>query len=205
MFAARRRFSLRMLMALVAATALLLVIWSNYRISQSNRSLRAENRRLRDEVGEVSIEDPRQLHAIQVPSRDPGLEWIFRLWIPEGREYRARVVGDQIPKRGYPQDGGTITLGPGEQVLRYRIAKRGDEDKFFGTLSSLSAGVGGNEHEWPRWPSMVSTTEGVGKTTVAFPPGQVVEVCRHRVSQAFSSDRMEDPSAGFLIWMEPSK
>lgn len=38
-----------------------------------------------------------------------------------------------------------------------------------------------------------------------FPPGETVELCRHRVSQAGPSLDIEDPAAGFLTWLEAAK
>jgi hypothetical protein len=31
-----------------------------------------------------------------------------------------------------------------------------------------------------------------------------IELIRHRVSQARSSEQFEDPAAGFMIWLEPN-
>jgi hypothetical protein len=39
-----------------------------------------------------------------------------------------------------------------------------------------------------------------------FEPGTDILITRQRVSQkATSSDQIEDPSAGFMIWLEPTK
>jgi hypothetical protein len=38
-----------------------------------------------------------------------------------------------------------------------------------------------------------------------FEPGQRIELIRHRVSQASDSGKIEDPSAGFMVWLEPAK
>lgn len=206
--ARRVRFSLRnlLLMMTILALALGLVVvgWNNHRLDEINQALEAENRRLRDEVGELSIEDPGKLHAIHVKSAS-YLEWIWRVWIPEGREYRLRCVTGEVPEAGFPQQtGGTIMLREsGEQVIRYSIRRDPRDGKLYGSLSVRGASVGKDEHAWAEWGSHVTTTSGVGTSARVYPPGEVVELGRHRVSQASSSSDIEDPSAGFLIWLEP--
>ena len=129
------RFSLRTLMLLTTfvamAVSLLVSARNNRRLARINESLGKENRRLRDEVGELSIEDEGQLHAIRIPT-DSYLEWTWRVWIPQGREYRLRCVGDQIPKEGWPSGtGGTMWLRQaGEHVIRYRIRRDPKDDRF---------------------------------------------------------------------------
>jgi hypothetical protein len=71
--------------------------------------LRAEVRRLRDEVGAISIDDPTQVHAIQIETSD-DLLWKWRIWLPENRVYVLRSNGEDVPKKGYAQatiDGGS--------------------------------------------------------------------------------------------------
>jgi hypothetical protein len=200
----RPRFTLRVLFFVVALVALVVSLINTYRIAQRNRLLEAENQRLRNEVGELSVEDESQFHAIQVAT-DNELEWAWRIWIPEGRSYRLRSIGGQIPKEGFPQSGGTIYLRePGEHVVRYRIRRDPRDDKWYGATSTTGGSVGKDRQEWVEWGSRSATTGGVGTTTRALSPDQRVELARHRVSQADSTEKMEDPAAGFLIWLEPN-
>jgi hypothetical protein len=203
--AARRpRYTLRVLLAAVAVVALV-VTWVNmYRLSERNRMLIAENQRLRDEVGELSVEDESQFHAIQVTA-DDELEWMWRIWVPPGRSYKVRSVGEQIPKAGFSQGGGTLMLqDSGEHWVRYRIERDPRDNRWRGKLSARGGSVGGDEHAWVEWGARTSTSDGVGKSTQVFPADERVLLIRHRVSQATSSDKIEDPSAGFLIWLEPN-
>jgi hypothetical protein len=204
------RFSLRTLLVLTAFVAmmvsLLVSTGNNRRLARINESLVAENRRLRDEVGELAIDDESRLHAIRT-SADSYLEWTWRVWIPNGRKYRLRCVGRDVPGEGWPSGrGGTIMQLPtGEQVIQYRIRRDPKDDRFYGSLSTRGGSVGKDAHPWVKWPSRTSTTGGVGTTTRSYEADQIVELCRHRVSQADSSEDIEDPSAGFLIWFEPVK
>lgn len=212
----RLRFSLRTLMLLTTFVAmvvsLLVSTGTNRRLARSNESLAKENRRLRDEVGELSIEDESQFHATRIPT-DSALEWTWRVWIPEGQRYRLRCVAGKVPKEGWPSGrGATITLGTaGEHVIRYSIRRDPKDDRFCGWLSTRGASGGGgsvgwgDEHAWVQRPPKVCTTGGVGTSTRAYPMDRLIELCRHRVSQANSSEDIEDPSEGFLIWLERVK
>lgn len=204
----RLRVSLLTLMLLmtIAALAIGLVVVgrNNRRLEEANQSLAVENRRLRDEVGELSIDDPKKLYAIRIET-DSYLDWRWRIWIPKGRTYRLRCVAGEVPAEGRPQErGGTIMLyDDGDQVIRYQIRRDPRDGKMYGSLSVPGASVSKDEHAWVEWGSWTSTTGGVGTSTCAYPPDKTIELCRHRVSQANSSSGIEDPSAGFLIWLEP--
>jgi hypothetical protein len=200
----RPRYTLRVLFAAVAVIALVVTWVNTYRIAARNRLLEVENRRLRNEVGALSVEDESQFHAIQIPTNDE-LEWAWRIWIPDGRSYRVRAVGGQIPKESFPQFGGTITISqPGEHVVRYRIRRGPRDDLWWGEMSASGARVGRYEAPWIEWERRTATTDGVGSSTIKFPPDQRVVLIRYRVSQAPSSDKIEDPATGFLIWLEPN-
>ncbi len=201
------RFSLQTLLLLLTIVGMAVgfsaLIDKNRRLAAVNAALVKENQRLRDEAGELSIDDKSQLHAMRIPT-DNYLEWAWRIWIPEGREYRLRSFGGKVPKEGWPQHGGTMWMrSPGEQVVRYRILRDPRDGHWYGSLSTRGGSVGKDRQVWVGWDSRTSTTGGIGATTEAYPPDQTVEICRHRVSQADSSDQIEDPAAGFVIWLQP--
>ena len=204
------QFSLSTLVVLMTFATLLVGLVASLRnnrhLADMNQTLAKENRRLRDEVGELSIEDKRQMHAIRIPLESYGEwgEWKWRIWIPEGQSYRLRCVGGEIPAEGWPQDGGTIWLrDAGEQVIRYQMRRDATDDQWYGHLYTRGASIGRNHHPWVQWGPSTSTTGGVGTSTRVFQVDQRVELCRHRVSQQDSSDKIEDPAPGFLIWLEP--
>ena len=99
------RFSLRTLVVLTLLAAMVTGLVSmnsrNRELARRNESLTQENRRLRDELGELSIDDDTKLHAIRTSSGE-GLEWAWRIWIPEGHEYRLRGHGGLVSKEGWP-------------------------------------------------------------------------------------------------------
>jgi hypothetical protein len=166
--------------------------------------LETEIRRLRDDFGELSIEDESRFHAIGIPTNNK-LEWAWRIWIPEGHSYRVRSFGEKISKEGFPQGGNTITISePGEHIVRYRIRRDPRNSVWWGEIEANYSILGGYEQPWVEWKTTASTTGGVSTTTQDFAPDERVELARHRVSQVRSSDKIEDPAPGFLIWLEPN-
>jgi hypothetical protein len=166
--------------------------------------MRQELARLRQETGRLDIGDPTRLHAIRV-NTDNDLEWRWRIWVPEGLSYRVRVVGGPISGQEYPVDGGSFHLHkPGEHVIRYCISRNPKDGHWCGKLYSASGKVGEYNQSWVEWSRQTSTSVGVPSSTVSYDAtAKRIDLIRHRVSQtATSSNAIEDPAAGFLIWLE---
>jgi hypothetical protein len=198
----RPRFSLLtalLLLTIVGVAIVLVQLWREV------GPLRAEVRRLRDEVGYLPVDDPGKLQAIQVDTGEELL-WKWRVWLPENRVYLVRERSEEIPKDGFPPEHGSIGIrDPGEHVITYRITRDPRNGQWYGNLHAASGGTGKDAHPWVEWPSRTSSGGGVGGTTRTFEPDERVELIRLRVSQASNSSMIEDPSAGFMIWLEPSK
>ena len=203
------RFSLLTLLVFMTFVALAVGLGSvarnNRQLWLANESLVKENRRLRDEAGELFIEDETELHAIQI-STDTYFEWQWRIWIPEGGEYLLCYEGGEIPEDGFSDVGGTIFLrSAGEQLIRYSIRRDPRDDRWYGSLSAGGGSRGKDEQPWVEWKSQSSRTSGVSTATRSYPKNQIVELVRHRVSKENSTDNIEDPANGFMIWLEPIK
>lgn len=198
----RPQFSILTLLLVTAIIALSLSVAMLY---HKITPLREEVARLRDEVGELNVGDAKLLHIIRVDT-DNELEWKWRIWLPEGASYRMRAHGGPVPKEGYPNDGGTIYLRePGEHVVRYLIRHDPSDGRWYGSLHTRTGSVGKDHQPWVKWASRISAGSGVGSSTRSFETHQQVEIIRHRVSEkANSSTGIEDPSAGFMIWLEPN-
>lgn len=189
-----------LLMTILGMAIVLVQLWREV------KPMRTQLRQLRDEVGRLSIDDPAKFHAIRVRSDNDYL-WKWRVWVPEGREYRIYLATEDIPKEGYPQSQGMITLDhAGESWIEYRIAKDPNSNNWMDKLSTPSGSVGSSSQPWVTWGSHVSTGAGVSYKTEVSEPNKTVLLARERVSKkAKSSDKIEDPSAGFMIWLEPVK
>jgi hypothetical protein len=194
----RSRYSIRSLLALTAFAAMAIVIWQLY---AELTPLRAELRRLRDEVGELTIEDETKLHAIAVRT-DDEMTWKWRIWIPEGRKYKLYYSGKQIPEQGFAPSHGWMSLGePGEHWIEYRIRREGG--RWMDQLFTQSGSVGSSQQDWVAWGNKTTTGAGVYYSTQAFEPQTSVVLKRYRVRMPSDSPQIEDQTKGFMIWLEP--
>jgi hypothetical protein len=192
------------LLNLVLMTTIVALGVTVYLLQQRVAPLEAEVKRLRDEVGELNIQDPSKLHAIQVQT-DNQLEWKWRIYVPEGVSYAVRSYGNQIPEDNFPQWGGTMYLRePGEHVLRYVIRYDPEGDRWEGSLQMKSGSVGSHHQPWVTWKGRGSTSSGVGMTTQVFEPDKRVLITRRRYEDDSNPPaKPTDPLPGFMIWLEP--
>jgi hypothetical protein len=189
-----------LLMTIIGMTIVIVQLWREV------APLRAEVRALRDETGRLSITNPTQFHAIRVRTDDDYV-WKWRVWVPEGREYRINLAAAAIPKTGFPIANGMVTLNqPGESWIEYRISKSPDSDRWSDRLLTPNGSVGGSGPSWVTWKRQTSTGEGVSYNTESMDSGKPIVLARQRVSEkATDSRQIEDPAAGFMIWLEPVK
>ncbi len=197
------RFSLSSALLLMTIVGLAIVVVQLWR---EVGPLRANVRRLRDEVGALSIDDPTKPCAIRVRTNDE-FTWKWRLWIPEGRAYVLKNSNKNIPKQGLAASHGSIAMDePGETWIEYQIAPDPTSGIWMDRLCTPHASVGSSQQDWVKWKRRVGTGESVSYATKVCEPREVIILARERVSQAASdSSKIEDPSAGFMIWLEPTK
>ena len=127
--------------------------------------------------------------------------------MPEGREYHVQMAGQDIPKDGFPAPQGMISLDqPGESWIEYRLTYDPQTKSWSDTMSTPTGSVGSSSQPWVTWSRRTSTGSGVSYKTESFEPNKKILLARERVSQkANSSSQIEDPSAGFMIWLEQTK
>jgi hypothetical protein len=77
-------------------------VLTSYQLHQ----VRQEARRLRDELGYLTITDNRKLHAIGLASYEgfTSKSWRWRVHIPAGRRFRVCYSYEDIPEEGVPTD-----------------------------------------------------------------------------------------------------
>ena len=164
--------------------------------------LRAENRRLRNEVGELSINDPAKFYAMAVPMDEP-FTWKWRVWIPAGRRFDLNYTSENIPSAGFPNPNGAFeNLPPGEHVVVYRIRKDPIDGHWKERVLCNSSSMGEREQDWVAWPrSKSADQEGVNRHSKEFPTDKPLVLARRRVGPVGSE--IPDPSPGFMVWLEP--
>jgi hypothetical protein len=77
-------------LSLLSALLLMTIVGLSIAVTQLWREvgpLRAKVSLLRNETGRLSVDDPTQIHAIEVRTSEPLL-WKWRVWVPDGRTGR---------------------------------------------------------------------------------------------------------------------
>ena len=85
-----------------------------------------ENKELRSELGIFEVEDPTQIHAIQVPTEDDEPRK-YRLYLPPGRKYARCYKTNNIPESSVPEQVNVEPLDPGHYLFSVEIERRTDE------------------------------------------------------------------------------
>ena len=142
------------------------------------------------------------------------LTWKWRVWIPEGKTVTLHLKWGQVPRTGVPQrpDSG-LRFGSGEGTLTLTSASICVRGKV--VCKSTSSLGGGPTIEipadqafflWDLWvgPAMASVNPLHSNRTrrQSFSCNRVI---RGRVGQVYSSsviNKMDEPTAGFIIWLE---
>jgi hypothetical protein len=213
----RVRFSL---LTLLLATAAICLGVSHWHTSRQLASARAALRKLRDEVGYLSIDDPTKFHAVALESEAPNT-WQWRLFVPQGARYQWNIACDQIPQNSPPARAGITAISyepywetANEVVVTARLR---EADAGNWTLSVTSK-IGDSKHQMSgatltippdkiNWMSTVSVTDGqvIGSrgTAVRDPDGPIILLQRRAgKKQPDGSYRPSDEAMpGFMIWL----
>ena len=143
----RPRFSLLTLLLVlttVAAVAGMVVVYGRLKLQEQEfADMRAENLRLREEQGALTIANPTKIHAIRMRERHPRT-WSYRVWLPPGRDYVvASQINDLPGSAASPAFGGRnllvdrrtivssrprqtgMRLAPGEHVVTLAVVEEG--------------------------------------------------------------------------------
>jgi hypothetical protein len=197
------RFSLFTALPLMTIVGLAIVVVLQWR---EVGPLRGEVRRLHDEVGALSIDDPAKPCAIEIRTND-DFTWKWRFWIPKGQNYELRYLAGEIPEEGIPSPSGMSSLiEPGEYWVQYKIS-RDPSGIWFDKLETPDSGwpMGGHLQKWVKWQPRMVTSEGISYTTRVGERDKILVLTRYRVSKnATNAKNMEALSAGFMVWLQPT-
>ncbi len=205
----RPRFSLLSALLLMNIAGMAIVIVQMWR---EVGPLRQEVRRLRDEVGELTIEDETKLHAIQVRTNDE-MTWKFRFWIPPGADVSLKFKWGNIPLNTYPNpDIIKSHLHAGEQwvALSVQRDRAGEGWQCFlecARASDTTLPIPAAD-QWFLRPNGGFAGMGVGngsKVDDADDGTKTFLLQRYREAPLRSPiSAMDDPNdlPGFIIWLE---
>jgi hypothetical protein len=174
--------------------------------------LRRDLRTLRKAIGQLSIDDASQVHAIAVPSLD-SLTWRWRVWIPQGRDVTLHYQCGNVPRKGVPSKRNSVTLPSGEQSITLSAMQTGIRASDIEVTLDTSGGlVGESTHSRDRWllgskeDSYRTAFEGVPWTTyVASENEKVIVLKRFRVGEEMSGEELsqsDELTPGFIVWLE---
>jgi hypothetical protein len=198
------RLSLLTALLLMALVACGITIWQLWR---EVAPLRVEVRRLRDEMGVLSVEDETKIHAIQV-STDDSLTWKWRIWVPEGRPVYVRHLWGNVPRVGLPESRDSTTLPPGDQWVTLSIRYDASSKAWEGILRTRSTRLTSTipEQNYFFVDDWISRSEGIGTTAqIEDDPNHPVILQRNRaVPRGASGDSLDQDATtpGFIIWLE---
>jgi hypothetical protein len=209
----RRRwlqFSLRSMLVLVVLAAIGFSLWTSNERLKENRRLQEEIKRLKSELGELTIEEGQEgkVHAIGIPTIE-SFTWKWRVYVPEGRKPRLIASQGMLPTTGRDANIGsssTSWLEAGEQIITVGlrrdhkdqwtwIIKRNSGGSTFGVSKELAKLIEDGNYG--------SSTSSVGNSLKVVEPGTQIELLRHQMES--NKNPVKKPSKlkdGILIWID---
>jgi hypothetical protein len=210
------RFSLR---GLILATAMLCTVASHVMTSWELRRVRQEARRLRDELGYLTVTDPNEVHAVAL-APEAGYatkHWRWRLHLPADRKFRVCYKFAGLPVEGLPDDNdgffddvaGEMSLAASavrEPTGSWRLVLHYDSPRnpYPQTRTQTIENDG-----WLAEDASMSWSQAGAKTTESVEPGEPMVLLRLRRSKAVTfagggtGQTVEaNPTEGLMLWIE---
>jgi hypothetical protein len=204
----RFQFSLRTALLLIVLTAAGASIWTSVREHRQIERLRADNTRLRNEVGEIEVGEGEEnkLHAIRIPSKDAKL-WQWRVFVPAGRQFHLNVAMNQIPsadKRAVPQAQLFIPEGYSTISLQLQPDQHGSWKWIAQTKAARTENSANDEiADWAENAAFGNVAQELSAQT-NVEPGRDLQLLRLRLAPGNSANYSQDiPTAGsgVLVWI----
>jgi hypothetical protein len=203
----RLQFSLRTALLLIVLVAAGTSLWISVRQHRQIERLRADNTRLRNEVGEINVEEENEnnLQAIRIPTND-AKQWQWRVFVPKGRQFNLDAVLSQIPTAGAQVGPETqLFIAEGYHTISLKLQK-GKNDTWNWSLQTGAAGAGRAASDetiaWAENTGFRSIAEGVSSQT-SVEPEKDLQLLRLRLVPGNSAASNDLPIAGpgVLLWI----
>lgn len=213
----RPRISL--LAFLLVVTVICLAV-SHWQTSRQLATSSSEVRRLRDELGYVSIDDKSKFHAVALDTDEPN-SWRWRLFIPKGHRYKWNIACENIPQNVPPAQAGVTAISnepywetDNEVLVTARLRQNEDRDwtlsvnsKIGDSKNQMAGGSLTIPEEAMTWMSTRSSTDGrvtgSNGTAVHDPDGPIILLQRRPIEKRpdGSYGPSQGPMPGFMIWL----
>lgn len=154
----RPRFSILSALLVLTIAALAVTVW---RQNSELSPLQQEVRRLRKELGQLTIDDANKIYAIRVPSSDLDTNR-FRVYLPKNRKFILGSRIQTIPGRLQSQSrkdwleslsgiGSTSTIDSGEFTIDVEVKRdneKADHWNLYHSINGRGGGHVGSEMPW---------------------------------------------------------
>ena len=217
----RPRFSLRTFFLVVTAVCFAVGL---YVFGKRYIEIQREVRKLRSEVGYLTIDDPSKVHVLAIDTGEPDT-WRWRIFIPQGHRYSWHIAAENIPRDDVPKTGGTsgVSNEPywehDNEVLATARLRRVDANQW---RLSIESRIGdskdqmfGTSLQIPddklQWMATVSSTDGrvAGNSGAQIfdPAGPIILLQRRPCEQQPDGNYAPSPNPmpGFMIWLKKEK
>jgi hypothetical protein len=222
------RFSLLTMLLLMILAACGITIWQLW---SEVGPLREENRRMRAELGLLTIEDPKRAYAINIPTFEDDL-WKWRINLPPGNQYSLCEYSGHLPTSRSGKSWfdevkasgvGSSSSGSGLQgefVLEARLIKENGEwlmvtkarrhDGEFRTVAGSKTSIYPPLGNWlSEHRSRISSSDVADrqKSFTASEPILLLHLIRPEITDlprgGYTSRSPQGPADGVAIWLEP--
>ena len=204
----RIQFSLLSLLCIVVALGAVMGFWFS---QQETNRLHAENRKLREELGVLNVEDPTKFYARALPVNDT-LRWRWRIYFPAHHRYMIKVQTEEIGDSGLKKDnanGMSFDVDKGEYTFEAeaRKGKPGWTDIHVMICNGqFSTSTDAMKSGFEDWASGGSSTHQLDRASTEYDATKPLELLRVRAlkrTSATTSSNVPEPGPGLLIWIQP--
>jgi hypothetical protein len=221
----RPRISILTALLLTAILGMAIVLVQLWR---SVEPLRAENRRLRSELGYLSILDENKVYATEVASDEPDTHR-YRVYIPKKGTFKLHTRIFSIPGRPTAEtkadwiatllksrSGSSSEIAPGEYTIDVKLRRNLDDEEswtMFISKQGKSAGSVGSKMPWLNdrrawsYSSDVSASDQIeadpNAGLVLFKIGQATVTGSNGSYSMYPPDETKD-HPGVMLWIAPA-
>lgn len=208
------------LRTLMITTLVICLAISHWHTSRRLADSEAQLRRLRDELGYLSIDDKTKVHAVALDEDEPNT-WRWRLFIPKGHRYKWNIACEDIPRNSPPKGEGIVGISnepyweTDNEVLVTARLRQNDDDSW---ALSVKSKIGDSKNQMAgasltipeekmKWMFTVGSTDGrvIGSNGTAIrDPDDPIILLQRRPCEELpdGSYRPSDgPMPGFMVWL----